>query len=86
MCSVSNISDHYGQTVPFQQPYIPFPLSAPATLPWTEDSLKLLKEVLEKVKELDKKLGLANCEDPKKQEWMADIEQRVKKLEKKKTK
>jgi hypothetical protein len=81
---VSFLGDHYGQSLPFRQPQIPFPQSAPITLPWTTDSFKLLQEVMEKLKKLDAKLGLPNCEDPKKVEWMKEIEDRVKKLEKKK--
>jgi hypothetical protein len=37
---------------------------------------------MQKMKELDEKLGLKDCEDPNKAEWMKEIENRVRKLEK----
>jgi hypothetical protein len=67
-----------------QVPIAPWPQVAPPTLPWNEDSFKLLQEIMEKMKKLDEKLGLPDCEDPKKAEWMESIEKRLKKLEKKK--
>jgi N-glycosidase YbiA len=58
-------------------PKMDWPNAAPVTLPWTQESFELLKEVLEKVKKLDDKLGLADCEDPRKAEWMKSIEERL---------
>ena len=90
MCMVSAVGDFYGRTAP-QQPYIlpyqpvfvPWPTGAPASLPWTSDSFKLLKEIMEKLKALDEKLGLADCEDAEKTKWMKEIEERLKGLESK---
>lgn len=89
MCVVSNISDHYGRdwqqprTVP--GPFLPqsfqWPPAAPVTLPWTKEALDMLKELIERTKQLDAKLGLPDCEDPKKAEWMQAIEARLKALE-----
>src|SRR6187549_2276134 len=97
MCTVSMVTGHYGEFEPYPpnypggttSPNIPFvptppldwPAGAPATLPWTPESFALWKEILEKVKQLDTKLGLTDCEDPKKAEWMKSIEDRLKALE-----
>lgn len=86
MCAVSMINDHYGnhpgsgygQFVPS----IPWGTGLPTGLPWSPESLNDLKEILKRLDELDKKLGLAHCEDPKKAEWLKGLEKRVKKLEK----
>lgn len=83
------VSDHYRddnfkpadyKVVPYAP--MPWPETTPVTLPWNQDSFKLLQEIMEKMKQLDEKLGLANCEDPKKAEWMKTIEKRLAKLEK----
>lgn len=85
MCAVSMIGDFYGRTIPqstYQQPvYVPWPTGAPASLPWTPDSFKLLKEIMEKLNVLDQKLGLGDCEDEEKIKWMKSIEERLKALE-----
>jgi hypothetical protein len=85
MCIVSNIGDYYQRwpqqpnTAPIQP--FPWPQAAPAELPWTREALDALKAILEAVKALDAKLGLPDCEDPKKLEWMESVERRVKALE-----
>ena len=78
MCAVSMVTDYYRQpgNLPFQ-----WPQAAPAALPWTPDAFSDLKEILKRVKDLDTKLGLPDCEDPKKAEWMKSIEDRLAKLE-----
>jgi hypothetical protein len=82
---VSNVSDFYRNDnfIPYipVKP-IPWPQGVPVELPWNEESLKLLRDVMQKMKELDEKLGLKDCEDPNKAEWMKEIENRVRKLEK----
>jgi len=90
MCAVSFISDHYNQLpsypfVPAPQPVlppIPWPTGLPTSLPWTQDALDQLKDILKRLDALDKKLGLAECEDPKKAEWMKAVEERIAELEK----
>ena len=87
MCAVSVISDHYGQyTAPPYQFYTqPFDwtkaLEQQRESKWDREAFEMLKELIERTKKLDAKLGLPDCEDPKKAEWMADIERRVKALE-----
>jgi hypothetical protein len=90
MCVVSMVSDWYNDDwrkrqyeIP-QVPIQPWPQTAQESLPWTDETFKLLKDIMEKMKALDTKLGLPDCEDPKKAEWMKSIESRLKKLEKKK--
>lgn len=93
MCAVSMITDHYGRyddwrryrdsgwpPPPPPQP-IPWPQGLPTTLPWDRQALDDLKDILKRLDALDKKLGLAECEDPKKAEWMHGIEERLKALE-----
>ena len=85
MCAVSMIYDHYRdwqrhQTAPPPQP-IPWPTGVPATLPWTREAVDEFKEIIRRLDALDKKLGLEHCEDPKKAEWMQQIEERLKRLE-----
>jgi hypothetical protein len=77
---VSYVSDHYNQT-PWTIPPFEWPKVAPVDLNWTPEAMKLLKELIVKVKELDAKLGLPDCEDPKKAEWMKSIEKRLQSLE-----
>lgn len=93
MCAVSFISDHYRDPYRYQrppQPLVPPPLPQPipwptglppSSLPWTREALDQLKDILKRLDALDKKLGLAECEDPKKAEWMKGIEERIAKLE-----
>ena len=82
MCVVSMVSDWYNDEWRRTNPPIqPWPQVAPVTLPWDQTTYNLLQEIMKKMKELDEKLGLPNCEDPKKAEWMKSIEKRLKKLE-----
>ena len=82
MCLVSMVYDHYNQ--PPQQPYQPFqwPLALPDSLPWNKDVLDELKKVIERIDRIDKALGLPECHDPKKAEWMKKIEKKVKEKKK----
>lgn len=89
MCAVSMVSEFYkDDNFKFQQYQpiqpMPWPQTVPQTLPWSPDAFKLLQEIMEKMKQLDDRLGLADCEDPKKAEWMKDIEKRLKNVEKRK--
>lgn len=52
---------------------------------WTPANFSEYQEIIRLLTELDRKLGLANCEDPAKAAWMENIEKRMKKLEKQKT-
>lgn len=73
------------QPWPTTWPIIPAPIdwtkAAPASLPWTKATLKKLKRILKDLKDLDTALGLSDCEDPKKAEWMKTIETWVDRLE-----
>jgi hypothetical protein len=55
--------------------------AAPASLPWTKDTLAQLKRIMADLKTLDAALGLADCEDPKKAEWLKTIETWVDRVE-----
>lgn len=86
MCVVSFVSDFYNDRNWPNGPYNPqkpfkWPQAAPHELPWTPETMQLMKEIMEKMKLLDSKLGLKDCEDPKKAEWMRSIEDRIAKLE-----
>jgi thiamine pyrophosphate-dependent acetolactate synthase large subunit-like protein len=71
-------------TQPIVAPLKPLELEkiAPSTLPWTKETLDMMKEILAALKKLDAALGLANCEDPKKAEWIQAVEKRIKESEK----
>jgi len=45
---------------------------------WDPSSLKDFKDLIEKAKELDTKLGQPDCEDPSKADWMKQMEERFK--------
>lgn len=83
MCAVSMIYDHYYEWQQTAPRPIPWPTAVPASLPWDRDTFDAVKDVIKRLDEIDKKLGLANCEDPKKAEWMQAIEERLKALEQK---
>lgn len=85
MCVVSMISDWGRDRWPLQpQPYSypsgPLPLPPSPYLPskqeWDE-----FKELLRRAAEYDKRTNQPDCEDPKKQEWMKEIERRLELLE-----
>lgn len=67
MCAYSVVVDGY-RNVPLQD--------------WNNNNWGTLQEILQKVKDLDTKLGQKDCEDPSKQAWMRLVEKRLKKLEK----
>lgn len=48
---------------------------------WTPQTWDRAQEILDAVRRLDEKLGQKDCEDPKKAEWMREVEDRLRKLE-----
>ena len=66
MCMASVVTA-YGQTIGWNQ--------------WDTQSFDLLKEILTKVEELDKRLNQPDCEDPEKSAWMREVERRLDKLD-----
>lgn len=69
MCVVSAMVD-YGRT------YIPLTT-------WTQDTYSEFQEILLRLEELDRKLEQPDCHDPKKAEWMKEVEERLNRLENK---
>lgn len=63
MCIVSMAYDYYGKKPEIAQNF-------------DYDSYQLLREILDKLKELDEKLGEKDCEDPRKGEWLKDMERK----------
>lgn len=49
---------------------------------WNQGLYLEFQLLLTRMAEIDRKLGLADCEDPSKQEWMRNIEKRLEKIEK----
>ena len=67
MCTVSMIHD-WAKNIPDPQ--------------WTRPMFNEYNELIRRLDEIDKKLGLANCEDPEKAAFIKRIEKRLNKLEK----
>lgn len=82
MCAVSVIFDHYNQPTNVPMQPVVWPNALPATLPWTPELFEELKKVIARLDDIDKKLGLEHCEDPKKAKWMKAVERRLRKMEK----
>ena len=80
MCAVSMVHDFYNRQ--YQQQPFQWPQALPSTLPWNQDILDELKKVMERIDRIDKALGLPECHDPKKAEWMNKIEKQVKRKKK----
>jgi hypothetical protein len=72
MCAVS-VMIGYGQDWLKQLPHIPV---SPPRLPSTEEWKQYL-ELVKKAQEFDLKTNQPNCEDPKKAEWVEDINKRI---------
>jgi tetrahydromethanopterin S-methyltransferase subunit G len=68
MCAVSAVYDAM-KTVPLEQ--------------WTWPTFNEMKEILDKLNEIDRKLGQPDCEDPSKADILKTIEDRLRKLEEK---
>lgn len=67
MCMVSMVSDYGQERIPAYQ--------------WTPDTWSDYQEILRLLKKLDEKLGQKDCDESDKQEWMKEIEKRLKSLE-----
>ena len=86
MCVVSFIQD-WGQK---QWPWNPLTPTVPDTN-WTgtfvmpqvpeKDALEIFERLVATARELDEALGLADCEDPKKAEWLEQVRERVRQHE-----
>ena len=67
MCAVSVILDYVGKRVDVNV--------------WTDESHKDFKHILRRLEKLDEKLDQKDCVDPKKQEILKRIEERLDRLE-----
>lgn len=61
MCCVSVIQAYMSQRVPLQT--------------WTPTLYQEYQELIQKVAEMDKKLGQPDCDDPEKAAWMKKVEE-----------
>lgn len=68
MCAVSATHDYFRQNVPITQ--------------WDNKSWDEYLEIIRRLELLDEKLDQKDCVDPAKEEWMKEVEKRLKKLEK----
>ena len=68
MCVVSNMIDSARTQWP-QPQYIPYPVAVDLT------------DIINKLAEIDKKLGAKDCFDPKKDEYIQQLADRIKQLE-----
>ena len=69
MCAVSVIQDYWRNTTNPQD--------------WTRSAWIDYQEILNRLAELDRKMGQPNCEDSTKAEWMQEVERRLAELERK---
>lgn len=67
MCATSAVMDYGRFNIPQEQ--------------WTRPAFDEFKEILRRLEALDEKLDQPDCEDPEKAKWMAEVEERLKKLE-----
>ena len=94
MCVISMIHDRYRRTWPVLPGTI-VPGTGTAVEPWVPDQIKwtptqektaldAFEELCAAARKLDEILGLPDCEDPKKAEWLESVRQRVREHELKK--
>jgi hypothetical protein len=62
------------QPNPFQQPIPPEPQ-------WSKELLKKLEQVIEMLGEIDRKMGAKDCFDPKKEEFIRELKEKLALLE-----
>lgn len=74
MCVYSVIADEYHRQF---QPY-PFPMVIPG---FDRTALDTLRDLLERTRKLDEKLGIADCGPQKVNDLLHDLERRVEELE-----
>lgn len=91
MCVISMIHDHYQPTwpAPNTTPVVPWDpkitiTSPPFTAAQEKTALEAFEELCAAARKLDEILGLPDCEDPKKAEWLESVRQRVREHELKK--
>lgn len=68
MCSVSAISDYYTRQWPNSFPSTPDVLTVA-----DPETKRLLKEVMDRLDKIDKRLGDVECMDAEKAKWLAQL-------------
>lgn len=66
MCVMSVVHDYFSQR----------PINI-----WTQNDFDYFKQIMDKLNELDERLGEPDCEDPSKASWMREVEDRLARLE-----
>ena len=66
MCTVSMVYD-FARTIPQEQ--------------WTRPQFGEFQDLIRRLDEIDRKLGLADCADPEKAKFLESIEKRLKAIE-----
>jgi hypothetical protein len=83
MCVVSMIYD-YGRTIHDDNwAIIPYPGTSGNITTTTRSPLDIFDELVRLAGELDRALGLADCEDPSKAKWLDRVREQVRKHERK---
>ena len=77
MCVLSMVHDYYRDKGDF--------FYNPYTGNWDYEAIALLKQAIDILEKLDKKLGDKECKDPEKTKWLQEMEEIVKKLKGKST-
>lgn len=75
MCTMSMVYDHFQKTWPQPEGW------TPQILPYVKPAVDNLRPLLDKLEEIDRKLGQPDCEREPKNKFLARLEKRVKELE-----
>lgn len=78
MCIVSMVYDKYGLTDLSKWSNWTIDTVTNTVSPPKKAPLDLFEELVEVAKRLDQALGLADCEDPSKMEWLEKVKKQVK--------
>lgn len=93
MCVISMVYDKYNKAWPWEvTPTITVPEVVETGIPWTgtgttypsvpeATALEAFERLCEAAKALDAILGLPDCHDPRKAEWLKEVKERVRQHE-----
>jgi hypothetical protein len=85
MCIVSMISDGFNKPwgTPWNTPNNPGPVLPPKDIfnNWPDNTVRQFAEIIQRLDAIDKVLGLRDCKDKEKQEFLDALDARIKAIE-----